>query len=251
MRQAAGRERTIVTMFALYGLPPVPPHVPSAGCTWEDRRQHRAIGVFALLSLAAATGAVLAWWAGAGVLLVAVVVWLGCLCGTYLLSMVRLRCCRARGRTAWTVSSEGVRMLGSRELVAWGLALRLIAALVPLTVLAALLAGDHVPVLAGGLIGVLGLEAAFYLVRIIYRGGPVRPGILLSPMGVQVTRTDSSGDFLPWDREPRVTAVSGRVRIESQGRGPVQFSVWYSRSPAGSWSGSWVLLATAPICRRV
>lgn len=118
-------------------------------------------------------------------------------------------------------------MLGSRELVAWGLALRLMAALVPLTVLAALLAGDHVPVLAGGLIGVLGLEAAFYLVRIVYRGGPVRPGILLSPMGVQVTRTDSSGDFLPWDREPRVTAVSGRVRIESQGRGPVQFSVWY------------------------
>ena len=112
MRQAAGRERTIVTMFALYGLPPVPPHVPSAGCTWEDRRQHRTIWVFALLSLAAATGAVLAWWAGAGVLLVAVVVWLGCLCGTYLLSMVRLRCCRARGRTAWTVSSEGVRMLG-------------------------------------------------------------------------------------------------------------------------------------------
>ena len=46
-------------------------------------------------------------------------------------------------------------------------------------------------------------------------------------MGVQVTRTDSSGDFLPWDQEPRVTAVSGRVRIESQGRGPVQFSVWY------------------------
>ena len=75
--------------------------------------------------------------------------------------------------------------------------MRLIAALVPLTVLAALLAGDHVPVLAGGLIGVLGLEAAFYLVRIVYRGGPVRPGILLSPVGVQVTRTDSSGDFLP------------------------------------------------------
>ena len=214
-------------MSALYGLPHVPPHVPSAGCTWEDRRQHRAIWVFALLSLAAAMGAALAWWAGAGVLLVAVVVWLGCLCGTYLLSMVRLRRCRARGRTAWTASPEGVRMLGSRELVAWGLALRLIAALVPLTVLAALLAGDHVPVLAGGLIGVLGLEAAFYLVRIIYRGGPVRPGILLSPMGVQVMRTDSSGDFLPWDREPRVTAVSGRVRIESQGRGPVQFSVWY------------------------
>ena len=184
-------------------------------------------------------------------LLVAVVVWLGCLCGTYLLSMVRLRRCRARGRTAWTASPEGVRMLGSRELVAWGLALRLIAALVPLTVLAALLTGDHVPVLAGGLIGALGLEAAFYLVRIIYRGGPVRPGILLTSMGVQVMRTDSSGDFLPWDREPRVTAVSGRVRIESQGRGPVQFSVWYSRSPAGSWSGSWVLLATAPICRRV
>ena len=63
--------------------------------------------------------------------------------------------------------------------------------------------------------------------RIIYRGGPVRPGILLTPMGVQVMRTDSSGDFFPWDREPRVTAVSGRVRIESQGRGPVQFSVWY------------------------
>lgn len=212
-------------MSALYGLPPAPPHVPSAGCTWEDRRQHRTIWVFALLSLATATGAALAWWAGAGVLLVAVVVWLGCLCGTYLLSMVRLRRCRARGRTAWTASPEGVRMLGSRELVAWGL--------------------------AGGLIGALGLEAAFYLVRIIYRGGPVRPGILLSPMGVQVTRTDSSGDFLPWDREPRVTAVSGGVRIESQGRGPVQFSVWYSRSPAGSWSGSWVLLATAPICRRV
>ena len=227
VRQAADRERTIVTMSALYGLPPAPPHVPSAGCTWEDRRQHRTIWVFALLSLAAAMGAALAWWAGAGVLLVAVVVWLGCLCGTYLLSMVRLSRCRARGRTAWTASPEGVRMLGSRELVAWGLALRLIAALVPLTVLAALLAGDHVPVLAGGLIGVLGLEVAFYLVRIVYRGGPVRPGILLSPMGVQVTRTDSSGDFLPWDREPRVTAVSGRVRIESQGRGPVQFSVWY------------------------
>ena len=227
MRQAADRERTIVTMSALYGLPPAPPHVPSAGCTWEDRRQHRVIWVFALLSLAAAMGAALAWWAGAGVLLVAVVVWLGCLCGTYLLSMVRLRRCRARGRTAWTASPEGVRMLGSRELVAWGLALRLIAALVPLTVLAALLAGDHVPVLAGGLIGVLGLEAAFYLVRIIYRGGPVRPGILLSPVGVQVTRTDSSGDFLPWDREPRVTVVSGRVRIESQGRGLAQFSVWY------------------------
>ena len=74
MRQAADRERTIVTMSALYGLPPVPPHVPSAGCTREDRRQHRAIWVFALLSLTAATGAVLAWWAGAGVLLVALVV---------------------------------------------------------------------------------------------------------------------------------------------------------------------------------
>ncbi len=97
VRQAADRERTIVTMSALYGLPHVPPHVPSAGCTWEDRRQHRAIWVFALLSLATAMGAALAWWAGAGVLLVAVVVWLGCLCGTYLLSMVRLRRCRARG----------------------------------------------------------------------------------------------------------------------------------------------------------
>lgn len=118
VRQAADRERTIVTMSALYGLPPAPPHVPSAGCTWEDRRQHRTMWVFALLSLAAAMGAALAWWASAGVLLVAVVVWLGCLCGTYLLSMVRLRRCRARGRTAWTASPEGVRMLGSRELVA-------------------------------------------------------------------------------------------------------------------------------------
>ena len=51
VRQAADRERTIVTMSALYGLPHVPPHSPSAGCTWEDRRQHRAIWVFALLSL--------------------------------------------------------------------------------------------------------------------------------------------------------------------------------------------------------